>query len=292
MNNVRAVARAVTILCAIPVVLCLSTNHETPRALRKVSSFPLAFTIDHFCDASTCADLQSDCNDARLKFATMIASELFHGHWGPNDGLRRDHRSFSDTNSDTNNSDNDSLLPEGLHVDTNNDSIMRSVTAILYLNNVEKGGATVFPLADCADDDPAFVAATRLLASDATHTRGSAGSASVQSDDASLLEAAATIEEKGLHIQPETGRLLLFFSRTADGAIDPRSWHGGARLQSPVKNILTLFKEGYYNNDENVDTTTFDSNVSSLQDYLAPQVAEQRQRLQDLAAEHACYFEE
>jgi hypothetical protein len=59
----------------------------------------------------------------------------------------------------------------------------------------------------------------------------------------------------GLRVQPVTGRLCVFFSRTADGGVDPRGWHGGERLrgsprqeastsQPPTeKRIMTLFKE-------------------------------------------------
>ena len=112
--------------------------------------------------------------------------------------------------------------------------------------------------------------------------------------------------------QPRAGSLLIFFSRTADGEIDPRSWHGGERLRPlpsrtsseavPVhareahgeaapsasavteKRILTLFKEVDYANTlrwpAGCGSQTFES-------YLAPQIAEQRRHLQELAEVYA-----
>lgn len=268
------------------------------RALRQVSSTPLVFTIDNFVDADLCAALDGagDTQDARLQFALSIAGELFAGQWGPNDGLRFNQASSSDANNDISSL---STCPEGLHVDTNNDSIFRSVTAILYLNDIssECGGATIFPLANVAEADPIIAAAQRLLGEQIAHTRGAASSTGIlpaRGADAALLEErVGTLD--GLRIQPEAGRLCIFFSRMDNGEIDPRSWHGGERLCPELsvdgemaieKRILTLFKEVHYGKAHPGEyDTTFES-------YLAPQIKEQRRMLQDLAQSHAQFFEE
>jgi len=202
-------------------------------------------------------------------------------------------------------------------VDTNNGSIYRSVTLILYLNDVpvECGGATVFPLAGMEDGDSLLEASTRLLKGGIGHTRGRASEEGSpkgedggvllpsQEADALLLEQQQqqTSSRRGIWVAPQAGRLCIFFSRTADGEIDPRSWHAGERLVGrhcadgevgdddvvTEKQILTLFKEVSYGTSlqhpEEYDTTPFE-------DYLAPQITEQREALQALARSHAGFF--
>ena len=66
-------------------------------------------------------------------------------------------------------------LPHGLHVDTNNGRVLRHISALVYLDDVDaeaNGGSTIFPLAGAADDDPALHAAKALLANGITHTDG------------------------------------------------------------------------------------------------------------------------
>ena len=120
--------------------------------------------------------------------------------------------------------------------------------------------------------------------------------------DAALIESVAKGAAKGggLSIQPQAGRLLVFFSRMDDGEIDPWSWHGGGRLVEAVvedgedsdvveKEILTLFKEVSYGVTQE-HPLTFEG--SSFEKYLSPQVAEQRRALLALAESHAPYFDQ
>eukprot|EP00978_Attheya_sp_CCMP212_P042001 scaffold248791_cov44-Attheya_sp.AAC.1 len=221
---------------------------------------------------------------------------------------------------------------EGLHVDTNNGSPFRSVTAILYLNDLpeECGAGTLFPLAGAKSNDPRLHASQRLLMDEICHTRGSAyhledGSEDsdgnqvrtfltpTQEADAVLLESVAsttTATGEGLRIQPQAGRLLLFFSRMDDGEIDPRSWHGGERLipvpstpssssstlatstsTTPAvveKKIVTLFKEVSYGTTPEHPISFFGDDT--FEKYLSSQVSEQRRSLKALAESHATFF--
>jgi hypothetical protein len=353
-------ARGISLVAVVLLLLlwneveCLSSTTTpsiiTPpriRALRQVSSEPLAFTIDDFCDASTCAALALEEGEeqhhnqqqdaARLHFATLVAGELFAGQWGKQDGLRQSFSKSSDRNNNNNN--NGGQCAEGLHVDTNNGSPFRSVTAILYLNDLpeECGAATVFPLAGANANDPRLRASQRLLQEEIYHTRGSAytaeavksndlentdGTASTttttttnddiqrltlqQEEDAALLESvmastpADDTSATGLHIQPQAGRLLVFFSRLENGEIDPRSWHGGERLKplsvssssSEVieKKIVTLFKEVSYGTIPEHPLGSDDD--ASFEKYLSPQISEQRRFLIALAESHAPFFQQ
>jgi hypothetical protein len=86
----------------------------------------------------------------------------------------------------------------------------------LYLNDVpaDCGGATVFPLANAEARDPLLIAARRLMDDRISHTRGSAGSMGIMApheEDASLLERSVADRQRGLRIQPQAGRLCIFF---------------------------------------------------------------------------------
>mmetsp|Transcript_68789 Transcript_68789/g.138293 ORF Transcript_68789/g.138293 Transcript_68789/m.138293 type:complete len:423 (-) Transcript_68789:17-1285(-) len=223
----------------------LQSSGRFPRGLRQVSSQPLVFTIDDFVDAAMCEALLSpdSSTDEQAAFAALVAGELFAGQWGVNDRQRFNNASSSDRNNDAS-----ALVsyPSGLHVDTNNEATRRSVTMILYLTDVSPacGGATCFPIADAPDNDSAVLSAKALLKEGVTHTRGAVTAGGTV--PAFLHEAAAMLEARhsvddgaasgggGLRIQPRAGRLCVFFSRTADGEVDPRSWHGGERLRPNI----------------------------------------------------------
>eukprot|EP00956_Cyclotella_meneghiniana_P041622 scaffold232677_cov23-Cyclotella_meneghiniana.AAC.1 len=84
----------------------------------------------------------------------------------------------------------DELLPDGLHVDTNNGKLFRHVTAILYLtDNVESdfvvGAGTTFPLAvpssstvDSASSS-AHAAACNILSENIHHTKAADGESQI-----------------------------------------------------------------------------------------------------------------
>jgi hypothetical protein len=195
-------------------------------------------------------------------------------------------------------------FPDGLHMDTNGQCMFRHVTAILYLNDVpaECGGATVFPLARTLPADPALAASRRLLAERISHTRSRSCVDGLQAD-AQLLESRGVGSDYGanpdtetaIRIQPQAGRLLLFFSRDANGAEDPAAWHAGERLYDTTrssssdseseslrvvteKRILTLFKQvdyadtDYYDHPSRVETT--------FEAFLSPQIRVQQKWLQ------------
>ena len=164
------------------------------------------------------------------------------------------------------------LLPDGLHVDTNNGKLFRHITAILYLTdnhdigssivhddiNGVLGGGTTFPLAIPIDqqynhNDVLLEAAKRLLKCGIHHTKGD-----VNENDNSfgrIVEKAAldvffreelrnelNIENqsnnyekntKGLRVMPEAGKLIYFHNVDDDGLPDHTSFHGGEELVSP-----------------------------------------------------------
>jgi hypothetical protein len=276
------------------------------KKLVQISSTPLMFTIDEFMDAESCAT-QAETTETsqafQLEFRQQVATLLFNGQSSFRDGLRFNYASSSDHCNNNNNNNNDIFFPDGLHMDTNHECIFRHVTCILYLNDVppQYGGATCFPLARTYENDPALLASRRLLAEKISHTR-SCGivrrSGEKRETDAKLLETRVGNNfmknpslETAIKIQPKAGRLLLFFSRTADGKNDPRAWHGGERLLDrrvdfnnntgetlvTEKRILTLFKQVDYG----IDNPT--AIQSTFEAYLSPQILEQRQSLLERA---------
>ncbi|KAL7549547.1 hypothetical protein ACHAWF_012815 [Thalassiosira exigua] len=161
------------------------------------------------------------------------------------------------------------LLPDGLHVDTNNGKLFRHVTAILYLTDdsggPEGGGGTTFPLAvprggvggrDPREDDRLGElrgAARRLLDRGVHHTKADVGAG--DEEDGRVLEDAAvdlfrrdarrrrpgrrrtSPDERGdgaaafgARVAPEAGKLIYFHNVGDDGTPDRASFHGGEEL--------------------------------------------------------------
>jgi hypothetical protein len=165
------------------------------------------------------------------------------------------------------------LLPDGLHVDTNNGKLFRHITAILYLTDNHEigssivhhddingvlGGGTSFPLAVPIDqqythNDMLLEAAQRLLNSGIHHTKGDEN----ENDNSfgRIVEKSALdvffreelrneiiIENQcnyyaknsmGLRVMPEAGKLIYFHNVDDDGLPDHMSFHGGEELVSP-----------------------------------------------------------
>jgi hypothetical protein len=173
----------------------LHPKEKVIRALRKVSQSPLVFIFDEFVDKNLLESLQhrptlgfgkedmlqllrdispaaTEPNPAQREFMELISCELFNGQWGANDALRVNCTKSTDPQNNSSAS-TASSYPEGLHVDTNNHAIFRSVTCILYLNDLapECGGATIFPLAQSAETDAMLCASRSLLRQRCMHTR-------------------------------------------------------------------------------------------------------------------------
>jgi hypothetical protein len=287
-----------------------TAKKQTTRQLIEVSTSPLIFTIDNFIDPAACKRVQDNaagCFD--LMFPETVSDLLFDGQECEMDGLlfnkadSQEHSTISITDQPH--------YPDGLHMDTNNKCMFRHVTCLLYLNDIpeECGGATVFPLARCLPKDPALQAARRLLGHNLSHTRSREIVSLGLQEEARLLEARhgtnfpkQPTTDTAISIQPQAGKLLVFFSRDSQGREDPRSWHAGARIHHhnapsssskngvaavTTKRILTLFKEVDCAATTAGSTTTNShprSNTQhtacTLEDYLAPQIADQRDWLQ------------
>lgn len=77
----------------------------------------------------------------------------------------------------------------------------RMITVLWYLSDVEEGGETVFPLYDLAPRN--FPKEKEC--------------------------------ELGLRVHPEVGKVIVFYSQTPDGALDPYSLHGACPVKKGVK---------------------------------------------------------
>ena len=155
----------------------------------------------------------------------------------------------------------DKLLPDGLHVDTNNGKLFRHATAILYLTDNDEsdfvvGGGTTFPLAvpyGSLDDSTlswTYAAAGNILSENMHHTKATDGES--QKSDQRCLEQSATemfykdisrhfglsqrihimgrAAKNGIRVMPEAGKLIYFHNIGDDGRPDPTSFHGGEEL--------------------------------------------------------------
>ncbi|KAL7489783.1 hypothetical protein ACHAW6_015504 [Cyclotella cf. meneghiniana] len=155
------------------------------------------------------------------------------------------------------------ILPDGLHVDTNNGKLFRHVTAILYLTDnqdgfagdyetIVAGGGTSFPLAvpfGKLGDNTFNAAASKLLSRGIHHTKGD-GDQCMDSDGRQLEKMSIDIyyrdlelslgapvvsdvqkmSNRGMRVMPSAGKLIYFHSVGDDGTPDPTSFHGGEEL--------------------------------------------------------------
>ncbi|CAJ1367602.1 unnamed protein product [Effrenium voratum] len=124
-------------------------------------------------------------------------------------------------------------LSIGLHMDVNGGFPFCVCSVIIYLNDVEQGGRTVFPCTDLRCRELGCQLAR------AGHTHTSHSSASGKAAD--LVRLAG---EEGLRISPRAGAALWFFSLGDAGEVDGSSWHGGAAVGGHLgKWTLQIFKE-------------------------------------------------
>lgn len=103
------------------------------------------------------------------------------------------------------------LLPDGLHVDTNNNSKhFCHITTLLYLTTNEDG-ATTFPLANADESlDAAILAAASLISQEMTHAQ----MLNANTEQCELLEEAAlklyaNDNKSGNRVLPEEGKLCV-----------------------------------------------------------------------------------
>lgn len=118
-----------------------------------------------------------------------------------------------------------SRMPQGLHLDTNG-APHRYVTALIYLDTLPASGdgATTFPCAMAPE--PVQRAGRELYNQGGQHTSNVSDELETLAQE--LLDASE--EYCGFSALPEQGKLVIFFTRGDDGAVDPMSWHGGARV--------------------------------------------------------------
>jgi prolyl 4-hydroxylase len=134
--------------------------------------------------------------------------------------------------------------PEGVHLDTNKRP-HRHVTVLVYLNDVAKGGETVFPLAGASASLRS--AAEQLAENGIHHTFDSAPDkrlgAALKLVNAQAERAAKG--ECGLKVKPQRGAACVFYTMGPSGAVDPNSFHFGSSIVAPCAGKWTLqfFKE-------------------------------------------------
>mmetsp|Transcript_22458 Transcript_22458/g.51433 ORF Transcript_22458/g.51433 Transcript_22458/m.51433 type:complete len:349 (-) Transcript_22458:110-1156(-) len=250
-------------------------SNGNARSISPVSRSPLMYVVDDLLSSQECADaidgLRPNCQptpegQAVKKKILQILDDILPGPPDMGRWLVRyiDYDTIESPEPDAPKAEE--LLPEGLHVDTNNSHLFRYVTALIYLSGEGDagGGATVFPLAlpigvREADTD-GLSAARTLLSNNVHHTRWTDAPA----DLAGILEGEAaktfvcrgnSSSASGIRVVPKRGRICLFYTRTAEsGEIDPRSYHGPEAVYDSfgkTKTVLTAFRE--------IDRKYFDS---------------------------------
>lgn len=172
------------------------------------------------------------------------------------------------------------LLPDGLHVDTNNGKFFRYLTVLVYLTS-SSSAATNFPLglrrknnSGTRDEGKLLEASMTLLQANVKHTRADYNdcrddeSSQGNKDPRTLLEQAAwetyindsnagnAQQDIGIRVLPRQGHITVFASiDPASGMADPRSWHGPeVLLPGDSKELLSFFYEVPV--EEFVDQTT------------------------------------
>ena len=147
------------------------------------------------------------------------------------------------------------ILPDGLHVDTNNSKHFRHWTVLLYLNDCDLLGATTFPLATPLNnnveihDNEARKMAEQLIIEDMHHTKMADATERQLSMGKVIDEAALTLVKSndvnmGLRVLPKVGNICLFSNLKSDGYPNHLSFHGSeAMLPGESKDVLTFFFE-------------------------------------------------
>ena len=163
------------------------------------------------------------------------------------------------------------LLPDGLHVDTNNAKHFRHWTVLLNLEcTYDVLGATNFPLAmplnhdgdECeCDYDGRFpeqiIAEKLIVEQDVQHTRLE-GATELELEMGSFVEnaaldlmlgsksgeAASRVRNMGVRVMPKRGHICTFSGLKGDGYPNPLSFHGGeAMFKGESKEVLSFFFE-------------------------------------------------
>jgi len=129
-----------------------------------------------------------------------------------------------------------------LHVDTNQGGTYRCATVLLYVQDIEIGGETRFPVVG-ADEHSDLRAAAKRLAD--MGTTAFSPSETVEWPPLALRKTlldAAEDETVGLHVKPRKGLAAVFWTHLHDG-LDPYSWHTGARLPPEATEGKTLVQK-------------------------------------------------
>ncbi|CAE7604854.1 P4H4 [Symbiodinium pilosum] len=147
-------------------------------------------------------------------------------------------------------------LSIGLHLDVNGGFPHCVCSVIIYLNEVEKGGRTVFPCAavpsmgeDAEEAARSLALGQALAGAGHTHTSHSRVAETLAEEAAELVRRANGSQGRpaGLRVAPQRGAALCFFTLQSDSSSfvpDPSSWHGGAAVAGCVgKWTLQIFKE-------------------------------------------------
>jgi hypothetical protein len=180
------------------------------------------------------------------------------------------------------------LLPDGLHVDSNNGKFFRHWTVLLYLTSNYHSGATIFPLignnhiddVQVSDMKNAFNAAENLIASGVYHTRmeNMTHEQKVLAEKMENYAMSSMIHDNGsTRVMPREGNVCIFSGIRHDGFPHPASFHGGESLfkrqitsrDEKEKHVLTFFYE--------VPVGTFSSRIE-----LGMRVKEREERFKSI----------